>query len=480
MDASGVNVFQGSNSVVPPEEDSSDHDDPEQKNHDDHLAKDHTSSATSHKPRDAIVSLLNGKQFSIHCEQGREISVEQLLPKTLKRMEIENIEVASEVFALWVVSSSLQLQLKPHHQPFKIVKRWPELLSLFAKNANPEAEVAMLYLKRRETVHQGMERDYKDPQIVELLFDEMTFNIVYSFYPCDLEDAVLLAAIHLRMECGRGATITKDDFLDCEGAQLPDHLTRKISQKKWRKAVMEACEHGQQFHSKIEYHMAYLKYGRHWPYYGAVFFYGYVEPDETKAVVLRERPDVLVRVGVNLDGIHVISEKTNEMMLSLGYDELQYNSYDGDSGASEPSFLIEYTDAGAAGADGQEHHYGQPVGTKKQLVVWTAQAGMIDALVSRYIESLSQWQDVLKERKLDRVASYRPTAVARGRKESTSGHGGRSAISKMFTLTKFRGSRKTRANDGQASEVGRVDATEMQTLGKGASGSDTTASPLRI
>lgn len=190
-----------------------------------------TENVGTHKPRDAIVSLLNGKQFSVHCDQGREITVEELLPKTLQRMEMENIEAACEVFALWVVSSSLQLQLKPHHQPFKIVKRWPELLSLFAKHANPESEVAMLYLKRRETVHQGMERDHKDPQIVELLFDEMTFNIVYSFYPCDLEDAILLAAIHLRMECGRGATVTKDDFIDCEGAQLPDHLTRKVSER---------------------------------------------------------------------------------------------------------------------------------------------------------------------------------------------------------------------------------------------------------
>lgn len=183
---------------------------------------------------------------------------------------------------------------------------------------------------------------------------------------------------------------------------------------------MEACEHGQQFHSKFEYHMAYLKYGRHWPYYGAVFFYGYVEPEETKSIVLRERPDELVRVGVNLDGIHVIREKSNDILLSLGYDELQYNSYDGDSGASEPSFLIEYTDVGDADASGKEHHFDTPVGAKAQLVVWTAQAGMIDALVSRYIESLAHWQDSLKERKLDRAASYRPTAVARGRKESTS------------------------------------------------------------
>lgn len=55
------------------------------------------------------------------------------------------------------------------------------------------------------------------------------------------------------------------------------------------------------------------RYGRAWPFYGATFFYGYVEPSESKGIVVRERPDELVRVGVNLDGIHVIKEKTNEV-----------------------------------------------------------------------------------------------------------------------------------------------------------------------
>lgn len=59
------------------------------------------------------------------------------------------------------------------------------------------------------------------------------------------------------------------------------------------------------------------RYGRAWPFYGATFFYGYVEPAESKGIVVRERPDELVRVGVNLDGIHVIKEKTNEVTTFL-------------------------------------------------------------------------------------------------------------------------------------------------------------------
>ena len=36
----------------------------------------------------------------------------------------------------------------------------------------------------------------------------------------------------------------------------------------------------------------------------------------------------VVRVGVNLDGIHVIDDKINECLLSLPYDQFHYNSYE--------------------------------------------------------------------------------------------------------------------------------------------------------
>ena len=124
-------------------------------------------------------------------------------------------------------------------------------------------------------------------------------------------------------------------------------------------------------------------------------------------------------------------------MLSLPYSELQYNSYDADDGAEEPSFLIEYTDTDTDGAaEGIKPPHSSsttPAASrtasagssadallasgKAQLVVWTAQAAMIDTLVSRYIETLADWEDFLKQRKQERMASYRPSAAARGRKQ---------------------------------------------------------------
>jgi hypothetical protein len=55
-------------------------------------------------------------------------------------------------------------------------------------------------------VHQGVERKVKDPLTRRLLFHEMTFNVVNSIYPCSLEEASKLAAIHLMIRCGLSAT----------------------------------------------------------------------------------------------------------------------------------------------------------------------------------------------------------------------------------------------------------------------------------
>jgi hypothetical protein len=132
-----------------------------------------------------------------------------------------------------------------------------------------------------------------------------------------MDEAARLAAIHLALICEPGPEPTKDDVADCEGCQLPDHLRRKTTSKKWRKAVVDAY-HDLRDQSpsagEVELMLMYLKYGRAWPFYGSTFFYGYVEQPEAKGIVFRERPDELVRVGVNLDGIHVIKEKSNEVI----------------------------------------------------------------------------------------------------------------------------------------------------------------------
>lgn len=398
------------------------------------------------KPKKAVISMLNSKQFMLICDTGRGTPTSDMYRMSIEKLQLP--DCAKGMFALWMVSPSLQIQLKDHHMPFKVLKRWSELLRTFAY-VNPYSELPLMYFKRDEMFHQGLERRVSDSKCIRLLFEEMTFYMIYSFYPCSVDEAANLAAIHLKlfMKQKQVGLIpvppTKENVADCTGCNLPPHLVKQISHRKWRKAILEkfSCLEDNGVDDNTTWRQRYLAIGRRWSFYGSTFFYGHIEPEEVK-YTFRERPDILVRVGVNLDGVHVIKDKENEVLLSLTYEELQYNSYDTDSGATEPSFLIEYT------ADVDDDTIAE-ANTKSQMVIWTPQSGMIDALVSKHIDALASYEEHLKARKMERTASYRPNAKgALGRK------GGADAVSaKYFSLSRLRTWKSKKSSSDSGSDV---------------------------
>lgn len=72
-------------------------------------------------------------------------------------------------------------------------------------------EIPMMYFKRSATTHLDIENAIDDMLVLKLLFHEMTFNVVYSLYPCEIDEAALLAAVHIHL--AKGAEATKEDVL---------------------------------------------------------------------------------------------------------------------------------------------------------------------------------------------------------------------------------------------------------------------------
>ena len=280
------------------------------------------------------------------------------------------------------------------------MKKWIDVIGSFT-NADPLSEIPVLFFKRDAVVHQGIEKKIHNPLVVKLLFHEMTFNVIHAIYPCSISEAAYLAAIQLHIACG--STATKDDVKEIDGCQIPDHLTDRISTKKWAKLVLEERERitvpaedtGALF-------LLYLEFGRKWRYYGATFFPGEIEQPESKSV-WRDRPNEVVRVGVNLDGFQVINDKKNEVKLALPFDKVAFDSFEDDE-TGDSSLVLEF-DAGDAPqlipkVKKGEKPFGP--GDKLQMIIWTQQALMIDALASRFIEELDKWQEFMIERNKSR------------------------------------------------------------------------------
>ena len=108
----------------------------------------------------------------------------------------------------------------------------------------------------------------------------------------------------------------------------------------------------------------------------------------------------------------MISDKRNEVKLSLPYDKLRYNSWE-DPTDGDSCFMIEFDEADAPHLTSPKKSKkapDEPTSTKPTLTVWTRQAGMIDTLASRYIDELDKWHDYLamKARERGQAVLSRP------------------------------------------------------------------------
>ncbi len=82
--------------------------------------------------------LLDGTEFAIPCRNGKHTTAEELRELVARRIGLA--PEFTNIFSVWVISGSLSekphdvshflsdLQLKPHHLPFKVLREWEELL----------------------------------------------------------------------------------------------------------------------------------------------------------------------------------------------------------------------------------------------------------------------------------------------------------------------------------------------------------------
>ena len=66
------------------------------------------------------VSTADKMAFHVKLKFGSDSTADSVLELTLARLDIE-LELGKEIFALWIVSNNLELQLTPTHKPVKLV-----------------------------------------------------------------------------------------------------------------------------------------------------------------------------------------------------------------------------------------------------------------------------------------------------------------------------------------------------------------------
>nr|KAF6324542.1 FERM domain containing 8 [Myotis myotis] len=348
----------------------------------------HRSSVSSVGARaaDVLVYLADDTVVPLAVENLPSLSAHELHRAIREVLQLP--DVALEIFALWLVSPLLEVQLKPKHQPYKLGRQWPELLLRFTDA--PDDDVATdepsLQFRRNVFFPKRRELQIHDEEVLRLLYEEAKGNVLAARYPCDVEDCEALGALVCRVQLGpfqpgQPTACTLRERLD---SFLPAHLCKRghglFAALRGRGAragtseqgllsayrqVKEAVSSDGECEASLRTHyQAYLTKCHELPYYGCAFFHG--EVDKPAQSFLHRGGRKPVTVAISLEGVHVIDNREKEL------------SWDHTSPEEEESVLwLEF--------DGSNE--GTPV--NKLLKIYSKQAELMSSLIEYCIE-LSQ------------------------------------------------------------------------------------------
>lgn len=355
-----------------------------------------TSSSKSVKSLDVCVFMKDGSVHELHLENVWMENAEELLLKVEDCLDIP--PEARDMFSLWITSPLLQLQLKPHHVPFKLCRQWQDLLDKFTTATDEQKAVdePVVCFQRNAFLAKDKEMQlFSDTKILVWLFSEAKSNVLTGNYPCDGEDYEYLGGILAWLAHG------KYDPENHPSGTLKSNLTEYVpscmfkegNRWSWLKGKTTSAaasiveqrifQHWDQISEKVKSKadamQLFLKFCWKLPFYGCVFFSGQIER-VSSGIHLRDCPDRPVRVGINRDGIFIMDSIKQELLLGRMYDEISWEYTEPAKGNPNclPCLWLEF--------DVEQ-------GSKKcskLLQIFSKQAVMMNAMVEACVEELNK------------------------------------------------------------------------------------------
>ncbi|XP_042296405.1 FERM domain-containing protein 8 isoform X2 [Sceloporus undulatus] len=353
------------------------------------------SSISSAGPRnhDVLVYLVDDTVVRLTVDNLPSVTAQELHRIVLEMLRLP--EYAQDVFALWLVSPMLELQLKPKHQPYKLCRQWQELLFRFTACSGEEIleDEPSLQFRRDIFFPRRKEAQIQDEDVLRLMYEEAKYNILEGRYPCDLADCEELGALICRVNLGPYDARQHTPCFLKERLEsfLPSHLCRRghgLLSALWKRGATQppadeqgllrayrqmpeedgaACEDRA---ALLKLYRTYLQKCHELPYYGCAFFAG--EIDKPAQSLLHRGGRKAVTVAISLEGVYIIDSKEKHVLLGLRFQEL---SWDHTFPSEEEHILwLEF--------DGENE--GTPV--NKLLKVYSKQAELMSSLIEYCIE----------------------------------------------------------------------------------------------
>ncbi|XP_020785877.1 FERM domain-containing protein 8 [Boleophthalmus pectinirostris] len=345
------------------------------------------SSATLSRAQDVVIYLFGDSVVHLTVEGLGSTTVQELGRSVREALNIP--DSIQDVFAFWLCSPLLELQLKPRHQPYKLCRQWHDLLYRFTEASEEDISQDEPFLQYRRNVFysKSKELQIEDEDVLRLLYEEAKSNILTGRYPCDPEHWNSLGALSLAIEEGCGienqklTTTIKEkklsSFLPAHVALGSGGLLSTLRGKSSRQAALEQSllEEYRKISTSSECTQLlhqYLNTCHSLPYYGCGFFGG--EIDKPVQGILQRGRRKAVSVGICLEGVYVMDVKEKHVLLGLRFSELSWDhTYPEEEGDSHILWL-EF--------DGEED--GTPV--NKLLKIYSKQAELMSGFIEYCVE----------------------------------------------------------------------------------------------
>ncbi|XP_034941349.1 FERM domain-containing protein 8 [Chelonus insularis] len=352
------------------------------------------------------VYLMSGVLLTMEVE--RNVSAQHILSIVQSEAELGLSRTppvnGQAVFAMWMCSSQLEIQLRPNHKPIELAAKWNKLLNKYGSKEGQSDDEPLLYFRRNVFLSRKDEEMIKEPKVLELLYAEARHNVLEGRYPCEGQARYAsLGALQARIELGpyNAQTHTLAYFRKHRARFLPHHYTspslllglgfglglvggKGAPEARLLEQYKRIPNHSGTNPNSRKLVRKYLEFCWGLPCYGAAFFHGQIErPVRGLASWITNR-DQAILIAINTTGVYIVDDTQCSLLLGLKYSELSWEmAKPSDESNSDclPCLFLQFPvrENGAR--------------VYKILQVFSRQAIMMDTLISVFAEESRHTED---------------------------------------------------------------------------------------
>ncbi|XP_048237783.1 krev interaction trapped protein 1-like [Haliotis rufescens] len=269
------------------------------------------------------VNTMDANIINLRLTSGYHTSVRQLNEQMLKEFGMPPVPYA-QIFTIWICSNSLELQLKPEHEPMNQLRIWQTRTVGMLSDANPDHEEPVLKWRRNAKIGVEIEKQLTHQKAIDLLFHEAYYNYINALYPCKEQDAVIFAAILFLLWHGNLDSSSAKSFLSNREKQqelVPQPILVQRGATHWANKILRECREIIQGKDRtpLALKRQFLTHCHYLTVYGSAFFTGTLPNPQG----IRGSP-TKCHIGVNDVGIHIISMQNKSMLQSYKYSEIEW------------------------------------------------------------------------------------------------------------------------------------------------------------